>query len=132
MKASTKIHTTPALLYNSTLLFYVWRRLCIIFFLFFSGGGGVLLMFIKPVQFLLHEPYFDLTPIKVIHTKIYLLDFKTLLYDSFLVQTNCASTLNNNHKEKYYLIALGGEYIHMKSQINQTYCTYSFQRLTSG
>ena len=27
-------------------------------------------MFIKPVQFLLHEPYFDLTPIRVTHTKI--------------------------------------------------------------
>jgi len=30
----------------------------------------VLLMFINPVQFPLHEPYFDLTPIKVTHTKI--------------------------------------------------------------
>ena len=29
----------------------------------------VLLMFIKPVQFPLHEPYFDLTLIKVTHTK---------------------------------------------------------------
>ena len=27
-------------------------------------------MFISPVQFPLHEPYFDLTPIKVTHTKI--------------------------------------------------------------
>ena len=33
-------------------------------------------MFISPVQFLLHEPYFDLTPIKVIHTKVYRLKFK--------------------------------------------------------
>ena len=32
--------------------------------------GGMLLMFISPVQFPLHEPYFDLTPIKVTHTKI--------------------------------------------------------------
>ena len=31
---------------------------------------GVLLYFIYPVQFPLHEPYFDLTPIKVMHTKI--------------------------------------------------------------
>jgi len=30
----------------------------------------VLLVFINPVQFPLHEPYFDLTPIKVTHTKI--------------------------------------------------------------
>jgi len=29
-----------------------------------------LLIFIKPVQFPLHEPYFDLTPIRVTHTKI--------------------------------------------------------------
>lgn len=29
-----------------------------------------MLSFIHPVQFPLHEPYFDLTPIKVIHTKI--------------------------------------------------------------
>ena len=28
-------------------------------------------MFIKPVQFPLHEPYFDLTPIKIMHTKIF-------------------------------------------------------------
>ncbi len=27
-------------------------------------------MFMRPVQFPLHEPYFDLTPIKVTHTKI--------------------------------------------------------------
>ena len=26
-------------------------------------------MFIKPVQFLLHEPYFDLTLIRIAHTK---------------------------------------------------------------
>ena len=37
---------------------------------FFIYFGGVLLMFINPVQFPLHEPYFDLTPIKVTHTKI--------------------------------------------------------------
>jgi len=30
------------------------------------------LMFILPVQFPLHEPYFDLTPIKVLHTKTFL------------------------------------------------------------
>lgn len=29
-------------------------------------------MFIFPVQFPLHEPYFDLTPIKVLHTKTFL------------------------------------------------------------
>ena len=29
-----------------------------------------LFKFINPVQFPLHEPYFDLTPIKVMHTKI--------------------------------------------------------------
>jgi len=28
-----------------------------------------LLTLINPVQFPLHEPYFDLTPIKVTHTK---------------------------------------------------------------
>jgi len=28
------------------------------------------IMIMYPVQFPLHEPYFDLTPIKVIHTKI--------------------------------------------------------------
>lgn len=32
--------------------------------------GGIFLALINPVQFPLHEPYFDLTPIKVIHTKI--------------------------------------------------------------
>ena len=32
--------------------------------------GGVLLIFINPVQLPLHEPYFDLTPISVTHTKI--------------------------------------------------------------
>ena len=31
---------------------------------------GVLLILINPVQFPLHEPYFDLTPIKIMHTKI--------------------------------------------------------------
>ena len=69
--------------------------------------GGVLLIYINPVQFPLHEPYFDLTPIKVMHTKIVIL--KYLLYRYYL---------NNNVK------------IEMNS--NQTYCTYSFQRLTSG
>ena len=29
-----------------------------------------LLNIIRPVQFPLHEPYFDLTPIKAMHTKI--------------------------------------------------------------
>lgn len=41
--------------------------------------GGVLLMFINPVQFPLHEPYFDLTPIKVTHTKIVQRKFLILL-----------------------------------------------------
>jgi hypothetical protein len=31
----------------------------------------VFFILINPVQFPLHEPYFDLTPIKVTHTKIY-------------------------------------------------------------
>jgi hypothetical protein len=31
----------------------------------------VLLILINPVQLPLHEPYFDLTPIKVTHTKTY-------------------------------------------------------------
>jgi hypothetical protein len=31
---------------------------------------GVLLILINPVQFPLHEPYFDLTPIRATHTKI--------------------------------------------------------------
>ena len=30
-------------------------------------------MSMRPVQFPLHEPYFDLTPIKVTHTKITIL-----------------------------------------------------------
>ena len=30
----------------------------------------LILKIIHPVQFPLHEPYFDLTPIKVTHTKI--------------------------------------------------------------
>jgi len=29
-----------------------------------------LFIFINPVQFPLHEPYFDLTPIEIMHTKI--------------------------------------------------------------
>ena len=33
-------------------------------------SGGVLLNYTSPVQLPLHEPYFDLTPIKVMHTKI--------------------------------------------------------------
>ena len=37
---------------------------------------GVFLIFISPVQFLLHEPYFDLTPVKVIHTKSVYLNFQ--------------------------------------------------------
>ena len=37
--------------------------------LFFFFFRGLLLIFINPVQFPLHEPYFDLTPIKVTHTK---------------------------------------------------------------
>lgn len=36
---------------------------------FFFSLRGLLLIFINPVQFPLHEPYFDLTPIKVTHTK---------------------------------------------------------------
>ena len=43
-------------------------RLNLLRFLFFIVE--VLLILIKPVQFLLHEPYFDLTPIRVTHTKI--------------------------------------------------------------
>ena len=39
-----------------------------------------MLKFILPVQFPLHEPYFDLTPIKVIHTKIETIYIYTLLY----------------------------------------------------
>ena len=33
-------------------------------------SGGVLLNYTSPVQLPLHEPYFDLTPIRVTHTKI--------------------------------------------------------------
>ena len=38
---------------------------------------GVLLILIKPVQLPLHEPYFDLTPIRATHTKIYYYIFRT-------------------------------------------------------
>jgi len=40
-----------------------------------GGGGGVLFIIMNPVQFPLHEPYFDLTIIKVAHTKITCLHF---------------------------------------------------------
>ena len=40
----------------------------------------LLLNVIHPVQFPLHEPYFDLTPIKVMHTKIILIYLYTQLY----------------------------------------------------
>ena len=59
-------------------------------------------MFINPVQFPLHEPYFDLTPIRVTHTKI-----------------ACQNIMDLNIHED-------------RLTRNQTYCTYSFQRLTSG
>jgi hypothetical protein len=49
----------PIIPTNGTFLF-----LSFLFFFFWF-----LLTFIKPVQFPLHEPYFDLTPIKVTHTK---------------------------------------------------------------
>ena len=41
-----------------------------IYALVFIKGEGVLLILINPVQFPLHEPYFDLTLIKITHTKI--------------------------------------------------------------
>ena len=50
----------PIIPTNGTFLIYI----------FFLLMGGVLLIFINPVQFPLHEPYFDLTPIRVTHTKI--------------------------------------------------------------
>lgn len=62
---------------------------------------GILLYFINPVQFPLHEPYFDLTLIRVTHTKININIYKPILHILYI-------------------------------NINQTYCTYSFQRLTSS
>jgi len=44
---------------------------------FFFLGGGIVKMFIYPVQLPLHEPYFDLTPIGVTHTKIVYLNIIT-------------------------------------------------------
>ena len=61
----------------------------------------LLLILIIPAQFLLREPYFDLTPIKVIHTKTYYSNIQILLFI-------------------------------IKRKVYQTYCTYFFQRLTSG
>ena len=48
-------------------------------------------MFILPVQFPLHEPYFDLTPIKVLHTKTILHIYITLIYITLhrIYQTYC-------------------------------------------
>ena len=62
----------------------------------------VLLMFIKPVQFPLHEPYFDLTLIRTAHTK------------------NPTITFHIN------------PIIHLRIIRKQTYCTSSFQHATSG
>lgn len=48
-------------------------------------------MFINPVQFPLHEPYFDLTLIKVTHTKIiYLNEEISSLLQVDSNQTYCA------------------------------------------
>ena len=71
----------------------------LLYYFFFLWG---LLIFINPVQFPLHEPYFDLTPIRVTHTKI--------------IRRNIITLFSNEGR----------------STNNQTYCTYSFQRLTSG
>ena len=54
-----------------------------------------------PVQLPLHEPYFDLTPIKIAHTKNLDFQINTVISKKFVTS-------------------------------NQTYCTYLFQRLTSG
>jgi hypothetical protein len=48
----------------------IYQQMVPSFFLRSVGGGGIYLILIKPVQFPLHEPYFDLTPIRVTHTKI--------------------------------------------------------------
>jgi hypothetical protein len=48
----------PVIPTNGTFLFIIKRF------------GGIVNYFINPVQLPLHEPYFDLTPIKVTHTKI--------------------------------------------------------------
>ena len=42
-----------------------------------GAGAGAFLISINPVQFPLHEPYFDLTPIKVTHTKTSCLSYQT-------------------------------------------------------
>jgi hypothetical protein len=47
--------------YQQTELSFIY--LCVYIYL--------LLKLMSPVQFPLHEPYYDLTPIKVTHTKIY-------------------------------------------------------------
>jgi hypothetical protein len=57
---ATEFTAQPAIPTNGTFL-YTYKYIRIIY---------VLLTLINPVQLPLHEPYFDLTPIKVTHTKI--------------------------------------------------------------
>ena len=62
---------------------------------------GVSLILIIPGLVPQPEPYFDLTPIKIMHTKIF-----------------CKNILFCSTRKEFTK--------------NQTYCTYFFQRLTSG
>jgi len=57
---------------------YIYILLCFTIKLgSFFFWGGIVKLFIYPVQFPLHEPYFDLTPIRVTHTKIVYLNIIT-------------------------------------------------------
>jgi len=52
--------------------YYLWKSK--IYLLYLDGNSKTViflfLRIINPVQFPLHEPYFDLTPIEITHTKI--------------------------------------------------------------
>ncbi len=54
---------------------------------------GVLLNIINPGQVPLPEPYFDLTPIRITHTKINYSIFRAqLLYSTMIDQTYCINS----------------------------------------
>ena len=58
-------------------MYLAFFRFLLMFYYFLVTG--LYLTLIKPVQFPLHEPYFDLTLIKVTHTKTACLSFWTFL-----------------------------------------------------
>jgi len=69
---------TFLILFNIFILilnFFNFNKNLLFVFTSVSEGGGVLFIVMNPVQFPLHEPYFDLTIIKVAHTKITCLHF---------------------------------------------------------